>query len=71
MLDDTAFLGTRTSGLDLACPVTLSEDDRRRHLYIVGKTGTGKSTLIMSLILADLKAGRGLAFLDPHGDQAK
>ena len=42
MLDDTSYLGTRTSGLDLACPVTLSEDDRRRHLYIIGKTGTGK-----------------------------
>ena len=71
MLDDTSYLGTRTSGLQLACPVTLSEDDRRRHLYIIGKTGTGKSTLILSLILADLAAGRGLALLDPHGDLAR
>ena len=71
MIDDTSYLGTRTSGLDLSCPVNLSQDDRRRHLYIIGKTGTGKTTLILSLILADLAAGRGLALLDPHGDLAK
>lgn len=71
MLDDSAYLGSRTAGLTLASPVMLGEDDRRRHLYLVGKTGTGKSTLILSLILADLRAGRGLALLDPHGDLAK
>ena len=71
MIDDTSYLGIRTSGLDLACPVNLSQDDRRRHLYIIGKTGTGKTTLILSLILSDLAAGRGLALLDPHGDLAK
>lgn len=48
----------------------LSQDDRRRHLHVIGKTGTGKSTLLVSLILTDLAAGRGLAFLDPHGDPA-
>ena len=71
MLDDSAYLGSRTAGLTLVAPVMLGEDDRRRHLYLVGKTGTGKSTLILSLILADLRTGRGLALLDPHGDLAK
>lgn len=49
-------------------PITQSEDDRRRHLYVVGKTGMGKSTLLMSLILQDIEAGRGVFLLDPHGD---
>lgn len=71
MIDDSTYLGTRTAGLSLASPVTLGENDRRRHLYLIGKTGTGKSTLILSLILADLAAGRGLALLDPHGDLAR
>jgi len=42
--------------------------DRRHHLYVVGKTGTGKSTLLESLIRQDLMHGHGLALLDPHGD---
>lgn len=49
-------------------PVRLSDEDRRRHLYIVGQTGTGKSTLITSLAAQDIAAGRGLAVIDPHGD---
>jgi hypothetical protein len=43
-------------------------DDRRRHLAIVGKTGMGKTTLLQHLILSDIRAGRGVALLDPHGD---
>ncbi|MFH0852467.1 MAG: DUF87 domain-containing protein [bacterium] len=46
----------------------LQEDDRRRHLYIVGQTGTGKSTLIYNLVAQDILAGKGVAMLDPHGD---
>jgi type IV secretory pathway TraG/TraD family ATPase VirD4 len=42
----------------------------RRHLYIIGKTGTGKSTLLYNLMRADLETGRGFALLDPHGDLA-
>lgn len=45
----------------------LFEADRLRHLYVLGKTGTGKSTLLGSLIAQDLAARRGLAVLDPHG----
>jgi Helicase HerA, central domain/TraM recognition site of TraD and TraG len=49
----------------------LDVEERRRHLYIVGQTGTGKSTLLLNLIAQDLAAGEGLALLDPHGDLAE
>src|SRR5437773_3595527 len=42
--------------------------DRRAHMYIIGKTGTGKSTLIASLARQDILHGEGFALLDPHGD---
>jgi hypothetical protein len=42
--------------------------DRRRHVYIIGKTGTGKSTLIANQAIADMRNGEGLAVIDPHGD---
>jgi type IV secretory pathway VirB4 component len=51
-------------------PLVLSAADRRQHLYVVGKTGTGKSTLLRSLLAQDLEAGEGCALLDPHGDLA-
>jgi type IV secretory pathway TraG/TraD family ATPase VirD4 len=44
--------------------------DRRAHMYLIGRTGTGKSTLLEALIASDLEAGNGLALLDPHGDLA-
>jgi Helicase HerA, central domain len=61
------LLGARITG-DL---VMLAAEARRRHLYVVGQTGTGKSTLLLNLIAQDLTAGEGLALLDPHGDLAE
>lgn len=52
-------------------PVRLAEDDRRRHLYLVGQTGSGKSTLVASLAAQDMAEGKGLAIIDPHGDLAE
>ena len=49
-------------------PVVLALEDRRRHLYVVGKTGMGKTTLIQNMIVADMLAGRGICLVDPHGD---
>ncbi len=43
-------------------------DDRRRHMYVIGKTGMGKSTLLENMIMEDIRAGRGVAVVDPHGD---
>jgi len=48
--------------------VFIYPDDRRRHMYIVGQTGVGKSEFLKSMVLQDIKEGRGVAFLDPHGD---
>ena len=48
--------------------IRIKEDDRRRHLYAIGMTGTGKSTFFESMILQDIRAGRGVGFFDPHGD---
>ena len=49
----------------------LNPDARRRHLYVVDQTSTGKSTLVLNLIAQDLAAGQGLAVLDPHGELAE
>ena len=46
----------------------IAKDDRRKHLYIVGKTGTGKSTMIANMAINDMKNGEGMAIVDPHGD---
>jgi hypothetical protein len=54
--------------LGIPQPVYLTERDRRRHLYVVGQTGTGKTTLLKQMVLADMEAGRGLAVIDPYGD---
>jgi hypothetical protein len=51
--------------------IHLSPEDRRRHTYILGQTGTGKSTLLENLAVQDMKAGNGFAFIDPHGDSAE
>jgi hypothetical protein len=67
MHDHQLCIGARTSGV----PVMLDAEERRRHLYIIGQTGTGKSTLMLNLIQQDLMAGQGLALLDPHGDLAE
>ena len=49
-------------------PVYMELDDRRRHVYIIGKTGVGKSVLLQEMIVQDIRKGRGMAVIDPHGD---
>lgn len=46
-------------------------DDRRRHMYVLGKTGVGKTTLLKNMIIQDIENGHGLAYLDPHGDDVQ
>ncbi|MDI3496541.1 MAG: hypothetical protein PWQ35_562 [Patescibacteria group bacterium] len=49
----------------------IKTDDRRRHMYLVGKTGMGKSTVLENMIVDDIRAGHGVAVVDPHGDLAE
>lgn len=49
-------------------PVHIGLPDRQRHVYIIGKTGTGKSYLLQNMIDQDIRAGRGVCVIDPHGD---
>ncbi len=51
--------------------VCLETNDRRRHFYLIGQTGTGKTVLMKNMILQDLEAGHGLCFIDPHGDSVE
>lgn len=52
----------------IAKPVYIQDDDRRRHMYIIGKTGVGKSELLKQMAIQDINEGKGIAFIDPHGD---
>lgn len=49
----------------------IKTDDRRRHIYVIGKTGTGKTTLLENMVLSDIMAGHGVCYIDPHGDTAE
>jgi len=49
----------------------IKKDDRRRHMYLIGKTGMGKSTILENMIIEDIRAGHGIAVVDPHGDLAE
>src|SRR5579863_7411711 len=61
------ILGALASGE----PVPLLQADRRRHVYVIGMTGTGKTGLLLNMMHADLMAGAGFCFLDPHGDASQ
>lgn len=64
LLGYNVFRGTKK-------PIRLSVNDRRRHVYILGGTGMGKSVLMKNLALQDMLDGKGFAFVDPHGDAAE
>jgi hypothetical protein len=49
-------------------PIYLKEDDRHRHMYMIGKSGSGKTTLIENMVVQDIKNGSGVCVVDPHGD---
>jgi len=67
--DVTVF--AQTNFRNQATRFGIKRPDRRAHLYLLGKTGTGKSTLLEALMLDDIRKGLGFALLDPHGDLLK
>ncbi|HET8671874.1 MAG TPA: type IV secretion system DNA-binding domain-containing protein [Candidatus Saccharimonadales bacterium] len=56
---------------NVVTPIGLTDSERERHLYIIGGTGNGKTTMLFYSILQDIRAGNGVAVLDPHGDLAE
>ena len=62
-----SILGITQHGSDFVLPLA----ERRNHIYITGKSGTGKSSLLFNLANSDLEAGGGFLFIDPHGDTAQ
>jgi len=69
-MDDVLYLGkTNFRNQERVFGIKLS--DRRQHAYIVGKSGTGKSTLLLNMVISDVKAGYGVCFVDPHGETAE
>ena len=61
LIGEASFRGVRTS-------VRIKDDDRRRHIYCIGQTGTGKSTFLTNMVVDDIVNGKGVAIIDPHGD---
>lgn len=52
-------------------PIRIQEVDRLRHIYMIGKTGTGKTVLFENMIMQDIREGKGVCYLDPNGDAAE
>ncbi|MBQ8985325.1 ATP-binding protein [Candidatus Saccharibacteria bacterium] len=67
LMESGLFLGTNEFR-GIKKPIYLGENDRRRHMYVIGQTGMGKSVFLENLAFQDMCDGRGFAFIDPHGD---
>src|SRR3990167_1224407 len=68
--NDITFFGL-TSFRNARKKFGIKTDDRRRHFYVIGKTGMGKSNLMENMAIQDIQAGRGVAYIDPHGEGAE
>ncbi|HAM88624.1 MAG: hypothetical protein US83_C0012G0028 [Candidatus Falkowbacteria bacterium GW2011_GWC2_38_22] len=71
MFNDEITIFAETTFRNKNIKFGIKTDDRRRHMYAIGKTGMGKSTLLENMIIGDIRAGRGVAVVDPHGDLAE
>ena len=67
LMEDGVFLGTNEFRGNKK-PIYLGDKDRRRHMYVIGQTGMGKSVFLENIAFQDMCDGRGFAFIDPHGD---
>ena len=68
--DDKVTYFAETDSRNKRLAFGIKSKDRLRHLYTIGKTGMGKSTLLENLVIQDIQNGEGVAFIDPHGKTA-
>jgi hypothetical protein len=68
---ETITLFARTNFRNREVPFGIKTDDRRRHMYLIGKTGMGKTTLMENMVIQDIQNGHGVCFIDPHGDSVQ
>jgi hypothetical protein len=69
--DKDITLFAKTNFRNREVPFGIRRDDRRRHMYIIGKTGMGKTTFIENMVVQDIVNGHGVCFVDPHGDSVE
>ncbi len=68
---ETITLFAKTNFRNKEAAFGIKTDDRRRHMYLIGKTGMGKTTLMENMVIQDIQNGHGVCFIDPHGDSAQ
>lgn len=69
-MDEITFFA-KTNFRNQEATFGIKTDDRRRHVYILGKTGMGKTNLLEHMVIQDIRNGHGVAYIDPHGDTAE
>jgi hypothetical protein len=69
-MPDITPIGT-TNFRNKSIPFGIKDKDRLNHIYVIGKTGTGKSTMLLNMAISDIQRGNGIAVIDPHGDLAE
>ncbi len=69
-MDDIVLFG-KTNFRNQQTKFGIKTDDRRRHLYVIGKTGMGKTNMLENMVIADIKKGKGVGVVDPHGEFAE
>ncbi len=69
-MDDITVIG-KTNFRNQEVKFGIKAQDRRRHMYVIGQTGTGKTTLLENMVIDDIRAGRGVGIIDPHGEFAE
>ncbi len=69
--EDRINFFAKTNFRNKQVPFGIKTDDRRRHMYLIGKTGMGKTTMMENMVIQDIRNGQGVCFIDPHGDSLK
>ena len=69
--DHTRIVLGERHGWERPVPFSMANKDQRNHIYLIGKTGVGKSTLLLNVIAQHIEAGHGVGLIDPHGDLAE